>query len=121
MRGVRFIVALAAIAGVVSAGVLTIGQPKAQSAPKAVAKRLSMKRACELAARLANDKAEVSFGARPFRPTTYPAVLKDHRWTWGHYSPAGAGGISAEVSFSDVGSDARVEVWLTGDFEETLE
>jgi hypothetical protein len=87
--------------------------------PSVPPRPLAAPAAAALAARLANDHAQRSFGQRPFVPGSYRAEMADNRWRWGSYSASGTGGFSAQVSFTTAGMDPEVHVWFTTDVDET--
>ena len=71
--------------------------------------------ALELAVKLANDECMRRFLQAPFHGPEYPIRLEDNRWTWGTLDVAAPGGLSAIVSFTLVGDDRTVEVFLSTD------
>jgi hypothetical protein len=73
--------------------------------------------AATLAARLANDKCKELYQVEPFQEGLFTARLVNGRWHWGEYDPAGPGGFSAEVSFTQDGENAEVEVHYSTDTE----
>jgi hypothetical protein len=73
---------------------------------------LSRDQAASLAARLANDACEIAFSARPFSPSSWPAVQgTDRTWSWGKETFFGPAGYSAVVSFGPEGENPRVRVY----------
>lgn len=76
----------------------------------APAPRLTPHGAGELAARLANDRCQARYGARPFAPSDYEAEWIGGRWTWGGDEEQPVDGFSASVSFAPDGGDHRVDV-----------
>jgi hypothetical protein len=73
----------------------------------------------EFAANLANDEFEGRFHRRPFRPETYEPELRDDRWHWGGFEPAGF--FSAEVSFRRDATDPQVRIFWATDGPEPIE
>lgn len=63
-----------------------------------------------LAARLANDRCQKSFGNRPFSPTDFEALLDDGRWHWGTTDGGKIDGYEVEVSFDRTGGKKKVVV-----------
>lgn len=64
-----------------------------------------------LAARLANDRCQKIYGARPFAPEDFEAVLEGGRWHWGAVDEADRiDGYDVDVSFNAGGGGRRVEV-----------
>ena len=73
--------------------------------------RLTPYSAGELAARLANEKCQASYGARPFMGEDFEAVMgEDGRWEWGGEERRGVDGFSVSVSFEPDGSRKQVVV-----------
>lgn len=65
-----------------------------------------------LAARLANDRCQKTYGARPFAPEDFEAVLERDRWHWGSADGDRIDGYDVDVSFNARGGGARVNVSL---------
>jgi hypothetical protein len=63
-----------------------------------------------LAARLANDRCQKSFGSRPFSETDFEAMLDDGRWHWGTIDGGKVDGYEVEVSFDRTGGKKKVVV-----------
>jgi hypothetical protein len=63
-----------------------------------------------LAARLANDRCQKSFGNRPFSATDFEALLDDGRWHWGTANGGKVDGYEVEVSFDRTGGKKKVVV-----------
>src|SRR4051812_3469567 len=63
-----------------------------------------------LAARLANDRCEKSFGNRPFHPDDFEALLDDGRWHWGTADGAKVDGYEVRVAFDRNGNKKEVSV-----------
>ena len=63
-----------------------------------------------LAARLANERCQKAYGARPFAPEDFEAVNAGGRWHWGGDEGGLIDGYAADVSFDAGGNDPRVEV-----------
>lgn len=78
------------------------------SVPRGVS--LNSAQAAMRAARYANDEAEKSFGARPFRPNDFIARLESDRWHWGNLETPVINGYSAEVTMTRSGFDADIKV-----------
>jgi hypothetical protein len=64
----------------------------------------------ERAARLANDRCQERYGARPFRADDYEAEFVAGRWRWGGEGSRHVDGFSASVTFASDGAGARVVV-----------
>jgi hypothetical protein len=71
---------------------------------------ITQEQAAELAAKLANEKFQSTFGLSPFKPGFYQAKLAGSRWHWGKINPAGVKGCSAKVEFNKDGSEPDVKV-----------
>jgi hypothetical protein len=65
-----------------------------------------------LAARLANDRCQKLYGARPFAPEDFEAVLERDRWHWGSANAERIEGYDVDVSFNARGGSPRVEISL---------
>lgn len=63
-----------------------------------------------LAARLANDRCQERYGARPFAPSDFAAEWQGGRWRWGGEDAQPVDGYSATVSFAPDGSAREVDV-----------
>ena len=63
-----------------------------------------------LAARLANDRCQKSFGSRPFTATDFEALLDNGRWHWGTTDGGKVDGYEVEVSFDRTGGKKKVVV-----------
>lgn len=64
----------------------------------------------ERAARLANDRCQQVYGARPFAADDYEAEFIGNRWTWGGEGSQPVDGFSAAVSFDADGGRPQVVV-----------
>ena len=73
--------------------------------------------AAKLAASLANQECQRIWHHTPFEPDMYPASMENGRWQWGGYDPFGPDGFSAEVTFGQDGSGAKVQINFTTDAE----
>jgi hypothetical protein len=71
--------------------------------------------AARLAARYANEKCAKQWRREPFYPDLYSANLRNGRWHWGEYDPAGPEGFSVEVSFERDGKNPKVQVNFSTD------
>jgi hypothetical protein len=63
-----------------------------------------------LAARLANERCQRSYGARPFAPEDFEAVRESDAWHWGTATGGKVDGYEVEVSFDDRGGHRKVDV-----------
>jgi hypothetical protein len=63
-----------------------------------------------LAASLANDRCQKSFGSRPFAATDFEALLDDGRWHWGTRDGGKIDGYEVDVSFDRTGGAPDVVV-----------
>lgn len=77
----------------------------------------SPKEAAEFGASLANQECQRIWRHTPFEPNMYPANMENGQWLWGGYDPFGPEGFSAEVSFGQDGSGAKVQINFTTDAE----
>ena len=66
--------------------------------------------AAALAARLANDRCHRIYGAHPFSPEAFDAVLDRERWHWGTVNAGKIDGYEVDVTFAADGSHPRVRV-----------
>jgi hypothetical protein len=97
--------------------------PAQADAPQATARTTptgQVEAAAARAASLANERCKKLWDATPFRAEMHTAELRDGRWHWGKYNPAGPDGFSAEVSFREDGSDPQVRVYFSTDAEMEL-
>jgi len=78
----------------------------------ATARPLAPASAGVLAARLANDRCQKLYGARPFAPEDFEAVLQSDRWHWGSADAEKIDGYDVDVSFNARGGNPRVKVSL---------
>jgi hypothetical protein len=65
-----------------------------------------------LAARLANERCEKTFGKRPFAPEDFEALLDQGRWHWGTADGGKLDGYEVEVSFNPSGGRRKVAVTI---------
>ncbi|MBW8888335.1 MAG: hypothetical protein JF616_11320 [Fibrobacteres bacterium] len=65
-----------------------------------------------MAARLANDRCQKLYGARPFAPEDFEAVWERDRWHWGSATAERIEGYDVDVSFNTRGGSPHVEVSL---------
>ena len=63
-----------------------------------------------LAARLANERCQRVYGARPFAPDDFEAVRGTAGWRWGTSDGGKIDGYEVEVSFDERGGSRKVEV-----------
>jgi hypothetical protein len=63
-----------------------------------------------LAASLANDRCQKSFGNRPFSAYDFEALLDDGRWHWGTTDGGKVDGYEVDVSFDRTGRKKKVVV-----------
>lgn len=63
-----------------------------------------------LAARLANERCQRVYGARPFAPDDFEAVRGTDGWRWGTPGGGKIDGYEVEVSFDERGGSRRVDV-----------
>jgi hypothetical protein len=71
---------------------------------------LSPVSASVLAARLANDQCQKTYGKRPFAPDDFEARLDNGRWFWGTPDGGKVDGFEAEISFDRDGGARDVKV-----------
>jgi hypothetical protein len=71
---------------------------------------LSPVSASALAAQLANDRCQKTYGLRPFREGDFDAMLDQSRWHWGTRDGGKVDGFEVEVSFDREGGGKRVWV-----------
>lgn len=62
------------------------------------------------AARIANDRCQERYGARPFHPEDHIAEMIAGRWIWGGEGTVHVDGFSVEISFTPDGGDVRIRV-----------
>jgi hypothetical protein len=63
-----------------------------------------------LAARLANERCQRVYGARPFAPEDFEAVREPDGWHWGTATGGKIDGYEVEVRFDAGGGNRNVEV-----------
>lgn len=63
-----------------------------------------------LAARLANDRCQKLYGARPFAPEDFEAVRNSDRWRWGTENGEKVDGYEVDVTFDARGGSPQVKV-----------
>jgi hypothetical protein len=63
-----------------------------------------------LAARLANERCQRVYGARPFAPDDFEAVREKDGWQWGTATGGKVDGYEVKVSFDERGGKRNVEV-----------
>jgi hypothetical protein len=76
----------------------------------AAVRPLSSVSAGTLAARLANERCQRIYGARPFAPEDFEAVQDGGNWHWGTATGGKVDGYEVEVSFDDRGGHRQVQV-----------
>jgi hypothetical protein len=88
-----------------NAAILEAGEPEKKG------QIITQEQAAELAAKLANEKYQTTFGVSPFKPDSYQAQLVGSRWQWGKINAAiSISGCSAKVEFNKDGSEPDVKV-----------
>jgi hypothetical protein len=63
-----------------------------------------------LAASLANERCQKTYGARPFHPEDFEAVMDNGRWRWGTPDGGKVDGYEVEISFDRTGRSKNVMV-----------
>jgi hypothetical protein len=63
-----------------------------------------------LAAKLANERCQKTYGQRPFHSEDFEASLDQGRWHWGTDDGGKVDGFEVEVSFDRTGSERQVMV-----------
>jgi len=106
---------LAAITALVAVQLSCSPAPSPSASPLAATSTLTQAQAASLAARLANDRCESQYHARPFSPEEYTAVLQEGTYRWGGLDVGGPSGFSALVTFGNKGSEPHVEVYFSSD------
>ncbi len=71
---------------------------------------LSPVSASALAARLANDRCQKTYGKRPFRQDDFEAMLEQGRWHWGTPDGGKVDGFDVRISFDRDGGGKQVMV-----------
>jgi hypothetical protein len=89
---------------------LLLGLAAALLSACAAAAPLTPYSAGERAARLANDRCQERYGARPFAADDYEAEFVEGRWRWGGEGSRPVDGFSASVVFERDGGRASVVV-----------
>lgn len=89
---------------------LLLGLAAALLSACAAAAPLTPYSAGERAARLANDRCQERYGARPFAAEDYEAEFVEGRWRWGGEGSRPVDGFSARVTFGPDGGRADVVV-----------
>jgi hypothetical protein len=112
-----FLVSAVCISGLITAPFLLAGDPEIiihVNTPEKAAFN-TPEEAAKFASKLANEKAQKSFGISPFSPDSYSAQIIGSRWYWGKIEPPGIGGYSAQVEFNRDGSGQVVRAVLHTD------
>lgn len=63
-----------------------------------------------LAASLANERCQKTYGVRPFHPEDFEALIDEGRWRWGTLDGGKVDGYEVEISFDRNGGDKNVRV-----------
>ena len=76
---------------------------------------LSLDRAAQFAAKLANDECERRFHSRPFQADQHIPIVQEGKYCWGGLDVGAPKGLSASVTFGLDGSHPSVEVYFSTD------
>jgi hypothetical protein len=76
----------------------------------AASRTLTPASASDLAAKLANERCQSEFGARPFHAQDFEIRLEAGRWHWGTTDGEKVDGYEVEVSFDPEGASRAVAV-----------
>ena len=78
-------------------------------------RKLGARNAAFVAAKVANDRCEESFGNRPFTWVDFHPVQTKDRWIWGKLDLAGVHGYSTVVKMGVDGTNPDVTVYPSSD------